>query len=74
MFMPRISVLIFGNCLIHLPDYVDIHNRINASVEFPELLLICDSYQAEITQVVRVFLHVKNSLHSCIYLSFFLIF
>ena len=73
MFMPRIF-WIFGNCFIHLPDYVDIHNRVNTSLEFPELFSICGSYQAEITQVIRAFLYVKNSLYSCIYLSFFLIF
>ena len=44
----------------------------NAWGEIFQFFSLGGSYQAKISQVIRRgFLYVKNSLHSCIYLSFF---
>ena len=45
----------------------------NASREIFQFFSFCCSCQAKITSQ-EFFLYVRNSLHSCIYLSFFLIF
>ena len=53
--------------LIQLSEYVDIMQGKSFKGKF---FLLCCSYQAKISQVIRsFFLYVRNSPHSCVYLS-----
>ena len=74
MFIPRIWWF-YGNCFVNYNSVNMLILPLNASREIFQFFPLCCSYQAKISQVIRsLFFYVRNSLHSCIYLSFFLIF